>query len=90
MRGLFWKILDLRGLKQKPQTAGAAGRKQVAKTAPQITFELCKFCWMASGGHGLQKLAGFQHGLEKMLFPERKILSTEIVDTNQFGGKFLL
>lgn len=45
---------------------------------------------MASGGHGLQKLADFQHGLEKMLFPERKILSMEIVDTNQFGGKFLL
>lgn len=41
--------------------------------------------WKASVEHGLQKLAGFQHGTKKTL----KILSMENADTNRFGEKSL-
>jgi len=45
---------------------------------------------MASAGHSLQKLAGFQHVTKKTLFPDRKSLSVEIADTHRFAGKSLL
>lgn len=45
---------------------------------------------MASGRYSLQKLAGFQLGIKKTLFPKRKILGVEIADMNSFGDKSLL
>lgn len=88
-RGLFRKILDLWVLKWKSQAPSAEDRKEVPWTPPKIAFELGEARWMASGGRGLQKLAGFQHGTKKTVFPERKILGVEIADMNRFGGKNL-
>lgn len=89
-RGLFRKVLDLWGLKSKSQAPSAEDRKEVPWTPSKTAFELGEVWWMASGEHGLQKLAGFQHGTKKTLCPKRKILSVEITDTNRFGGKSLL
>lgn len=88
--GYLGRLWELWGLKRKAQVPSAEDRKERPWTPPKIASELGETGRMASAGHGLQKLAGFQHGTRKTLCLERKILSVEIADANRFGGKSLL